>query len=96
MSDINDTVSQGEDGLWAFLCPSPYGCGTLPNDPNDRFVSSGWPTAEIAKARGLQHIAEHVDGTPMQELHDFRVAQGMADAAPEVIDLSTFLDTPGV
>lgn len=90
---IEDTVSVAPDGTHTFTCPSPEGCGVYPNDPDSRFTSSGWPTAEIAQARGTQHIQEHIDGTPAQDLDAFRVAHNIVVDSNSIatVDLTAYL-----
>jgi hypothetical protein len=93
MASIKETVTQQPDGLYTFRCPSPIDCGLDRNNPDYRWTTSGWPTAEIAQARGLQHINEHVNKEPMQDLDEFRVSQGMAPLFPVVapVDLTAYL-----
>lgn len=94
MANIADTVTKMDDGTFAFRCPSPDGCGADSADPESRWISSGWPSAKIAQARGLQHIREHVEGTLMQDIDEFRVEQGMPTIAEEMaakVDLSKYL-----
>lgn len=86
MTILSDSLSQEEDGTWTFQCPGVAGdrCGDeVP------FRSSGWPTKKSASARGQQHFGAH-KGDPMQELHDFRVEQGLVvddDGVVRVEDL---------
>ena len=73
---LEKSVTQGEDG-WDFACPGVQGhtCGATTD--SGAFTSTGWPTKKAALARGAQHFAEHKGEGPMQELHDFRVEQGI-------------------
>ena len=41
------------------------------------FVSTGWSNAKLRDKRAIQHKKEHEDGEPMQELHEFRVENGV-------------------
>lgn len=93
MSKLADTITEAPDGTHGFRCPSPVGCGPLANDPESRFTSTGWPTAKIAQARGVQHIAEHVDGTPTQNLDEFRAEHGVVPVTPTIdpVDLTAYL-----
>lgn len=50
-----------------FNCEVP-GCG---------FQSTDWPTPELRDTRAAQHLDEHETEEPMQELHDFRVDNGV-------------------
>ena len=59
------------DDLFDFICPVTDGsCGD--RGTGVPFTSSQWPTAALAAARGLQHLEDHL-GTPMPELHQFRL-----------------------
>jgi hypothetical protein len=77
MSALDKAVTKDGD-FWDFACPGVIGdfCGEPAADaPN--FTSTGWPTKAAATARGQQHFDQHKSGAPMQELHDFRVDQGL-------------------
>ena len=89
MTLLDDAVTKQADDTWTFQCPgvadSP--CGQTGGAP---FSSSGWPTKKSATARGTQHFAEHKGEGVMQELHDFRVDQGLTvndDGSVSVKDL---------
>lgn len=41
------------------------------------FASTGWATKELRDLRKKQHLDEHETGEPMQELHEFRVENGV-------------------
>ena len=89
MTLLDDSVTKDADGTWGFQCPGVQGspCGTPGVAP---FSSTGWPTKKTAAARGAQHFAEHKGEGPMQELHDFRVDQGLVvndDGTVSVKDL---------
>lgn len=86
-SNISDTVSEADNGLFTFTCPAESGCGSK----GMSFTSSDWPTSKIAEARGIQHLAEHVNQVPMQDLEEFKVEHGVAQAAPITQDLSDYL-----
>lgn len=95
MADIASTVTQDpETGLFTFTCPGD------PADPcgvsgGANWYSAGWPSAEIAQARGKQHIAAHVHKTPMQDQGEFEIEHGVREAVtPAASDLSVYLDTP--
>ena len=45
------------------------------------FVSSGWQTAKLAKARGQEHFDEHKTGEPAGELVEFRSKHGLDGAS---------------
>ena len=45
---------------WDFFCLCDSARG-------DGFLSEGWPTRKLAKARGDQHLAEHESGKPAPE-----------------------------
>jgi hypothetical protein len=66
------------DTVYDFRCPYPAGCG-VPG--GDSFASTGWAQRKDAVDRGKQHIAEHEQGEPMQELHAFRVDRGLTPNA---------------
>ena len=65
--------------VYDFRCPYPVGCGDVNGDPESRFMSTNWPTAELAAERGQQHIDEHETGEPMPDLNAFRSAKGLID-----------------
>lgn len=68
---MSDAVTAGDAG-WDFTCPKTDGsCGP------DPFKSSGWPTAEVAAARGAHHLDEHENQTEMPSLDDFRAEHGL-------------------
>jgi hypothetical protein len=92
MATIADTVIETPDGLFAFRCPSPTGCGSDAHDPESRFTSTGWPSADLAQKRGAQHILEHVDGTPMQDLDGFRAEHGVVVAPVNPVTLTDYLE----
>ncbi len=61
---LEQSVSKNDDGTWSFACPgfSDSWCGDFRGEHADDklpFHSDGWPTKEIAKARGRQHFTEH-------------------------------------
>lgn len=72
-----EQVTGADDETWTFQCPGVPGdpCG----DPNtgQPFHSSGWPTKDVANARGAQHLNEHENGEPMPELAEFRAEHGL-------------------
>lgn len=89
MTILSSSVSQAEDGTWTFQCPGVQGDPCHGPD-GVAFRSSEWPTKKSATARGAQHFASHKDQTPMQELHDFRVENGLVvadDGSVKVEDL---------
>lgn len=45
--------------------------------PDCGFQSSGWDTEKLRDRRAAQHLEEHDTQEPMQELHDFRVENGV-------------------
>lgn len=78
MSVLDKSVTQNENG-WDFECPNIQGspCG----EPGGRgFLSTGWPTKKAALARGQEHFDEHKGLGAAQELHEFRVSQGIGVA----------------
>ena len=94
--NISDTVTKAEDGFYTFTCPSPTGCGPETFNEESRHVSSGWPTAEVAEKRGLQHIQEHLDNIPSQSLEDFRAEQGITlIPGTNTVDLAAYLAKQG-
>ena len=61
------------NSTYTFTCPVTDGtCAP--------FVSSGWPTDEIARARGQQHFEEHKTGEPLPTLEDFRAEWNLESA----------------
>lgn len=89
---IASTVTPSADGTYVFVCPSPTGCGGNPSDPSSRFVSAGWPTADLAEARGAQHITEHLTAEAMPSLEAFRAEHGLTvTPTGQVVDLATYL-----
>jgi hypothetical protein len=67
---LDQSVSRADDGTWTFTCPVTDGsCAP--------FVSSQWPTKKTATARGQEHFEEHLHGTPMRSLDDFRAEHGL-------------------
>lgn len=96
MAKIASTVTKDpETGLFTFTCPGDPAdpCG-VPGGVNYR--SSDWPTAEIAAARGQQHIESHVHKTEMQPVADFRAEHGVVEpeggSSVEAVDLSVYLN----
>lgn len=94
MPDLSDTVVQDpETGQFTFTCPGD------PNDPCGApgvhtFYSAGHATAESAKARGAQHIAQHVHKTEMPSVSEFLISQGLVPVGdPDLAqnDLSVYL-----
>lgn len=80
-SKVKVVTPRDADGtqVWDFRCPYPFGCGQ-----DEPFSSVGWATRDLAAKRARQHIDEHETGEPMQELHAFRVDQGLTpDSAGE-------------
>lgn len=63
-------------GGWDFVCPITSGCGNP--GTGESFTSREWPTKKHALARGQQHLDEHAGRGVMQELHNFRVANGLS------------------
>jgi len=45
--------------------------------PETAFESTGWKTKKLRDARAAQHMEEHETGEPMQELHEFRIENGV-------------------
>lgn len=94
VNKITSAVIETEDGLFTFVCP---GDPTDPcGDATHTFRSSGWPTQEVASARGQQHIEAHVYKTSMPHIDDFKAEQGIAEpstATSEKVDLSTYLNS---
>ena len=72
MSLLDDSVKE-VDGAWTFICPVTSGCG----DVDGGFVSSGWPTKKVAKARGQQHFDEHKGLGLSRSLEEFRREHGL-------------------
>lgn len=75
MALIDDCVTE-KDGAWDFQCPVNDGTCVLPGAVP--FTSSGWPTKTIAKARGLEHFAEHKGEGTASSLDEFRAKHGLA------------------
>ena len=67
---------EGDDTFYDFRCPEP----TCNGVDVDSYSSRGWANRKHAVARAKQHKEFHDNGTPMPELHDFRVAQGITQA----------------
>jgi hypothetical protein len=63
---------EGDATVYDFRCPVET-C----NPGADPFHSTGWVDRKHAVARAQQHKEFHDNGTPMPELNDFRVAQGV-------------------
>lgn len=57
------------------------------------FDSSGWPSEELAQARGLEHVAEHETGEPARELVEFRAEHGLNGETVEFIGFDTEAST---
>lgn len=80
---LDKAVTKGEDG-YGFVCPVTDGtCGTLRADPENGspFVSTGWPTKAIARARLDEHVAEHKGEGDMSTLEEFRGKHGLTGTA---------------
>lgn len=90
---IDDSVHQLEDGTFGFYCPGVQGsvCGDIATAVP--FSSVGWPTAEIAAARGREHFDEHLGRSVTSSLEDFRAKHGLvvdeATGAVTLADLDT-------
>lgn len=78
---LSAAVEQAEDGTYMFLCPVSEGCGT----PESGFASTGWPTADLAKARGSQHFDEHKGLGAMPELEAFRAEHNLTVGSDDVV-----------
>ncbi len=76
------TSRQTDEGtVYDFRCPYPTGCGEDGPDGHTPFNSTGWMHRDHAAARGKQHVAEHLDGVPMQDLDSFRSDWGLTEAS---------------
>lgn len=78
---LSAAVDKAEDGTYTFVCPVSEGCGT----PESGFVSTGWPTADLAKLRGGQHFDEHKGLGAMPELETFRAEHGLTVGPDHVV-----------
>lgn len=69
--------------VYDFVCPYQAGCGGEGADDKGNamhtpFLSLGWADKRHAEERGAQHLAEHKGDGPMEELHHFHLARGLA------------------
>jgi len=74
---LENAVFKEDDATWTFQCPVESGCG-VPGQVG--FRSTLWPDRKHALDRGAEHFAEHVHGTPMSDLDEFRAARGLIPA----------------
>jgi hypothetical protein len=83
---LESSVSTSDEGAtYDFVCPVNVGCGD-PGGPS--FASVGWPTRELAEARGQQHFDEHRGIAVTPSLEEFRVANGLSVDAEGVVTVS--------
>lgn len=84
MSLLDKAVTQEEDGTWTVLCPVTDGsCGTKKEDGtlDTPFVSTGWPTKKVARARLAEHVDDHRGVAPASTLEEFRAKHGLQGTA---------------
>lgn len=93
MTLLDNSVHELEDGTFGFYCPGVAGskCGdTATNTP---FSSIGWPTREIATARGQEHFDEHLGKSVTSTLEEFRAKHGLVvDEATGAVTLADLED----
>jgi hypothetical protein len=90
------TSYKNDDGatMYEFRCPYPTGCGENALDPEATpYRAFNLAEREWAVARGKQHLAEHEstadpnrDNELTPEMHEFRVALGIAAAAAPTVN----------
>jgi hypothetical protein len=89
MSVIDDSVHEAEDGTFGFFCPGVKGSGCGDAVTRVPFSSTGWPTAEIAAARGQEHFDEHLGKSVTSSLEEFRAKHGLVvDDATGAVSLA--------
>jgi len=79
-------VTQARDKTHTFTCPHPSGCGNDTEEGHFPWVSTNWPTHDLAAARGKQHLREHetavdpaVETEVTPPLADFYREHGLVD-----------------